>query len=60
MPKLNININTLAVIWIICSFVAWGTYLGHQNIGIIGIITWVVSICGIIAFIWEFMVPIFD
>jgi hypothetical protein len=51
MSDLKIELGLLATIWLVCSLVAWGSYAAKQDIGIIGIITWCVSIFGIIIFV---------
>ena len=51
MPDLKIELGLLGIIWMVCTFVAWGSFLAKQDIGVIGLIAWVVSLAGIAYFI---------
>jgi len=51
MSQPKVEIGLLGIIWVVCTFAAWGSYLGQQDIGVIGIICWTVSLVGIGGFI---------
>ena len=48
-----------AVVWILCTLFAWGSKLLKYDIGIIGVVCWIVSLVGIFlfllyAFLWVY------
>lgn len=47
-------------VWLICSFVAWGSYILEYKIGFVGSICWLVSLIGIGAFILGIIIWISD
>lgn len=49
--KNTIKIPFGACVWIFCSAISWGSFVFKYNIGFVGVITWIVSILGIIMFI---------
>jgi len=51
MSQPKVEIGLLGVIWIVCTLAAWSSYLARQDIGVIGIICWIVSLVGIGGFI---------
>lgn len=40
-----------AWVWLVCSVIAWGSYLLKYDLGVVGYITWGVSLVGIATFL---------
>lgn len=47
-------------VWLVCSLVAWGSCILKYDIGVVGVICWIISILGIIAFVFSLFAFIAD